>query len=124
MPTLAPTNISVPRTTIGRMTVGEQALRDLDRQLARRVGREVLAQDRELVAAEPGDGVAGTDHAFERAGDRDEELVARVVAEAVVDVLEAVEVEERDADGRLRALAARDRLAEPVDEQQAVRAGR
>ena len=63
MPTLAPTNISVPRTTIGRMTVARSRSRDLDRLVARGVGREVLAEDRELVAAEPGHGVAGTDHA-------------------------------------------------------------
>ena len=54
-------------------------------------------------------------------GDRDEELVAGVVAQAVVDVLEAVEVEEHDADARLRALAARDRLTQPVEEQQTIR---
>ena len=41
---------------------GEEPLRDLDRQVARGVEREVLAEDRELVAAEPGHGVARPDH--------------------------------------------------------------
>ena len=51
----------------------------------------------------------------------DEQLVAGIVAQAVVDVLEAVEVEEHHADARLRALATRDRLTQPVEEQQTVR---
>ena len=73
----------------------EQPLGDLDRLLARGLVGQVFAEDRELVAAEAGDGVAGPDHRLELARDRDQQLVAGVVAEAVVDVLEAVEVEEQ-----------------------------
>ena len=61
-------------------------------------GRRVVdagEHDRELVAAHPGDEVAGPDAAAQAAATRDEELVAGVVAEAVVHVLEAVEVEEQ-----------------------------
>ena len=63
-------------------------------------------QDRELVAADAGDGVRGAQRRGERAGDLDQQLVAHQVAEAVVDDLEAVEVEEEDGGQPLR-LAAR-----------------
>ena len=50
-----------------------------------------------------------------------QELVAGHVAEAVVDDLEAVEVEEEDGEVIVRApLGARDGLVEPVGEQGAV----
>ena len=99
----------------------EKTLGDLDRLLPRRLARQVLAQHGELVTAEPGDGVAGPDHRLELARHRDEQLVAGVVTQAVVDVLEPVEVEEGDANRRLRPPAPRDRLTEPVEEQQTVR---
>ena len=50
---------------------------------------------RELVAAEPGGGVALADGGADPLGDGDQQLVADAVAEAVVDVLEVVEVEEQ-----------------------------
>ncbi len=53
-------------------------------------------QDRELVAAQPRHGVAGAEKVLEPAGDAHQQLVADRVAEAVVDVLEAVEVEKED----------------------------
>src|SRR5205814_898040 len=57
---------------------------------------EVLEQDGELVAPEPGAGVALTDDALEAASHRLEDGIAGGVAEAVVDGLEVVEVEEED----------------------------
>ena len=53
------------RRTAARPT-SRQALRDLDRAFARRRRAQVLAQDRELVAAEAGDGVAGPQHRSRR----------------------------------------------------------
>ena len=103
---------------------GEEALGDLDREIASGIRRQVLAQDRELVAAEPGDRVARSDHALELPRDLDEQLVAGVVAQTVVDVLEPVEIEERDTDGRFGAATPRDRLPEPVEEEQPVRQAR
>ena len=50
-------------------------------------------------------------------GDFDEQRVADVVAQAVVDVLEAVEVEQQHADDRAPALGPADRLVEAVDEE-------
>ena len=48
-------------------------------------------------------------------------LVAARVPEAVVDGLEAVEVEEEHGQRRVLALLAADRVVEPVEEQHAVR---
>ena len=62
------------------------------------------AEHDELVAAEPGDGVAVADGAAEAVRDLDEHRVAAVVAEAVVDVLEAVEVAEQHRDAPLGAV--------------------
>ena len=76
--------------------------------------RLVLGEDRELVAAEPGDEVALTDQAADPLRHRDEELVAGGVAERVVDDLEVVEVEEEDrrhpVRPRARLVAAEDPL--------------
>ena len=73
----------------------QHALGDRDRVLL--VG-DVLAQDRELVAAEAGDGLVPAQRVAQALGDRDDQLVAGRVAEAVVDDLEAVEVEEQHRD--------------------------
>ena len=62
-----------------------------------------VAQHHELVAAEPGDEVAGPHHGTEALGHLDQELVPGVVAEAIVDQLEAVEIEEGDGGEALRA---------------------
>ena len=81
---------------------------------------DVLAQDGELVAAEPRGGVARPQHAGQARGHRAQQLVAGGVAHGVVDRLEAVEVEEEDGERRRVAAEARERLAEAVDEQGAV----
>ena len=87
---------------------------------------DVVEQERELVAAEAGDGVVGPQRRLQPARDGDQQLVADVVAERVVDELEAVEVEEQHRGAALgvAALGAADRLVEAVEEQHAVRAGR
>jgi hypothetical protein len=71
--------------------------------------------DDELVATEPGHDVLGlADHLGEALRDDDEQLVAGMVTQRVVDVLEAVEVEEDHREGplvgeqRLGALAGRE----------------
>jgi len=85
---------------------------------------QVLEQHGELVAAEAGDGVGRADAGAEPAGDGDEELVADLVAEAVVDDLEPVEVEEEDADGRRRLAGAGQGVVEAVGEEGAIGEGR
>ena len=63
---------------------------------------EAVDQDPELVAAEAGDDVAGAQVGAQPRRHRAQQLVAGVVAEAVVDQLEVVEVEEEDPDRRAR----------------------
>src|SRR5213082_3041385 len=77
---------------------------------------EALAQDHELVAAEPGDRVTWPDCVAKPPRDCDEEAVASIVAEAVVHRLETVEVAEQDCDRRRRPRQAGEGEAEPVGE--------
>ena len=115
IPMLALTTSSWP-SIVERLA--ERVLDPLRRPRAARPRRvDVVEQDRELVAAEPGDRVAGPQvAASSRRAKRDQQLVADGVAEAVVDELEAVEVEEqhgaavagsRSARGRARARGGR-----------------
>ena len=82
---------------------------------------QVLAQDHELVAAVADHGVAGPERALQSAGDLDEQIVAGVVAEPVVDAFEAVEVEEQQRERGGMAARASDRDVEPVEQEHAVR---
>ena len=76
----------------------------------------------ELVAAEAGDHVAGTQHAAQALGDDLEQAVAGPVAERVVDDLEVVEVDEQDRD--LERLRVGDRLLQALQEERCGSAGR
>ena len=97
------------------LEVVQQPLRDGHRvDLAARA----VEQQRELVAAEPGGGVALAQAAAQPVGHRAQQLVAGVVAVAVVDRLELVDVEQQHADARAAAL---ERVLEPVVEERAVR---
>ena len=65
----------------------------------------------------PGDGVAGADGRSQAFGDLDQEFVAGGVAGAVVDLLEAVEVDVEDTDRPLRAGGRGQGVVDPVVEQ-------
>ena len=82
---------------------------------------DVLEQHGELVAAEARGDVGAADGVVEPARELDEHLVARGVAERVVDGLEVVEVEEDH--GRRACLARRagDRVADLLGEHRPVR---
>ncbi len=82
-----------------------------------------VEQHGELVAAEPRQRVAGAHGRGEALGHGPQQLVAGVVAQAVVHLLEAVEVHEQHRQRRPGALGARHGLVEPVAEQGAVRQG-
>src|SRR3954451_10143288 len=71
---------------------------------------DALEHDDELVAPEPGDGVLVADDGRETGGDLAQQLVARAVAEAVVDDLEAVEVEQEDGEAAAAARADGERV--------------
>ena len=77
----------------------------------------VLDQHGELVAAEPGHGVAGPHAGVQALGHLDEQPVAGGVAEAVVDLLEAVQVEEQHGHRRRLALGPLEGVVDPVLEQ-------
>jgi hypothetical protein len=77
----------------------------------------VLDEHGELVAAEAGHGVAGPHARVEPLRDLDEEPVAGGVAEAVVDLLEAVQVEEEDGHRGRLPLGPLEGVVDPVLEQ-------
>ena len=79
---------------------------DVDRRRPR--SGAPATQHGELVAAEPGEGVAAPQRGPQPLGDLDQQRVAVVVAERVVDLLEAVEVDQQHR-GRVRRRAARAR---------------
>ena len=74
----------------------------------------------ELVAAEPGERVAAPQRGAEALGDLDQQRVAVVVAERVVDLLEAVEVDQQH---RGRVVAAQRALGAAVQERAVGQAG-
>ena len=81
---------------------------------------QVGAEDGELVAAEARHRVAGAQDAAQPAGDRDQQPVDGVVAEALGHLLEAVEVDhQHGCQGGLTAQAGHGHL-QPVQEQAAV----
>ena len=82
---------------------------------------DVLEDDRELVAAEPGQGVPGAHHRAQPVGHLDEQRVAGGVAEAVVDHLEHVEVQEHQDQAAPGPALPRQAVLDPVGEQQPVR---
>ncbi len=82
--------------------------------------RRPFGQDDELVAAEPPDGVALPEDADEPMGHGLEDLVAGVVAQRVVDVLEVVEVDEQRGHRSVLAPGADEHLVGSVEDQGAV----
>ena len=118
MPMLAVTDTLRSRGVDRSPDVGQDALGERDD--VGLVG-DVLADDDELVAAQPGHGVARPQRRVDAARDADQHLVADVVAERVVDVLEPVEVDEQHGDGARAAVRAGQRGVEPVAQQPPVR---
>ena len=89
--------------------------------LGGRVGAvEVLQQHDELVAAEARGGVAGADAVGQALGHVDQRGVAGAMAEAVVDGLEVVDVEEHDPELALLSARTADRVAHALHEQRPV----
>ena len=81
---------------------------------------DVLGEHGELVAAEARDRVSGAQRLLDPGGHGGEQLVAGGVAEAVVDELELVEVEEEHRDRGLAPAGDREGVLEPVEEEVAV----
>ena len=89
-------------------------------------GREIgraRQQHRELVAAQPRHGVDPAQRPLQPRTDLGQQQVAEVMPESVVDVLEAVEVEQQHRHRHPGALGGVDRHVDPVVEQGAVGQG-
>ena len=82
---------------IGRADGGDDAAGDRLQRI--RIGG-ADGDDGEFVAAEPRDQIVAAHHAAQALGDVEDELVADVVAERVVDVLEVIEVDVEHGRGR------------------------
>ena len=76
-----------------------------------------VEHDRELVAAEPRERVALPQRLLQARADLAQHLVARRVPERVVELLEAVEVDQQQGDVAVLVL---DRLGQPVEQMAAV----
>ncbi|MCY1409390.1 hypothetical protein D9M71_247390 [compost metagenome] len=87
----------------GRFQGAHQALGDQRRGVG---SIDAVQQDGEFIAAHPRQRVALPQAGAESRGDLDDEQVAGQVAQAVVDQLEAVEVDEQHREGRLPMAAA------------------
>ena len=102
----------------------ERVLERVEHALGQRqrlaVALDVLGEDHELVAAEARDRVAVAHQLGQPLGDGDQQPVADVVSEVVVDRLELVEVDEQHRHDAVAAVQARERLARAVHQQQAV----
>ena len=85
----------------------------------REVG-DAVEEDGELVAAEACDRVGRPDRGAETGCDLPQDAVAGRVAEAVVDGLELVEVDEHDRDRRSGALGAGERMLDTIREERPV----
>ena len=86
-----------------------------------RVGQAARGHDdRELLAADPADGVARAHDREEDRRDLGEDVVAGRVAVHVVDALEVVEVEHHERDGRLVGRGDEELLPEPLVERAVV----
>ena len=85
---------------------------------------DVRQEHGELVAAEPGDHVAGAQRALDPLRDDLEQPVADLVAEGVVDLLEPVEVEEEQRERLAAAGALLEGAVEGPEQELAVRAAR
>jgi hypothetical protein len=95
-----------------------RALGDGDRLLG---ATDVAADDHELVAAKARHGVAGAQRLVQAGRELEQQVVAGAVAQAVVDELEVVDVEEEDRHPGLAAVRLGQCDREAVDEERAVR---
>ena len=114
---LAPEAQLVLADAVGLAELVQQLLRH--RRGLARLG-DVLQQHAELVAADARDEVVAAHAGAQARGDHLQQAVADLVAEAVVDLLEVVQVEEQERRGLVVAPGVRHRLARALGEHRAV----
>ena len=108
MPTLI---VAGSESEVGRTALGDLRAQVLA-QLQRALDIGLRHQDRELVAGEPGDDIGGANPLAHHPGDLADQVVAGVVAERVVDRLEAVDVDDHHRAAAAVASAEGDVLVE------------
>ena len=120
MPTLADSVIgsSVPASTNGSARTWPIRLARTSTSVA---AVQVLAQEDELVAGEPGERVARADQSREPVRDRYQQLIADLMAVDVVDLLEPVEVDEQNRRGRAHTFGALGDVVDSFLQEQPVR---
>ena len=106
--------LDLERLRYGFLQLGCDAVQDL------RIF-EILDDDHELVAAEPGKQIGFAQRGRERGGDPLQELVADAVSERVIDVLEPVQIDKKHPDALAGALGLGDRLGQAFLEQHTIR---
>lgn len=121
MPMLAETTTSIPSRRMG----GLMTARRRDVTVAMMVSRVagswgVLAEQDEFVTGQAGEGVAGAQGRAQALSDFDQDVVAGLVAEGVVDGLEAVQVDERQRDATAAAGSGGQGVFDAVVEQSPV----
>ena len=87
-------------------------------------GADAGLDDGELVAAEAGEGIGPAQEVAQAVGDLLDQLIARLMAIGVVDVLEAVKVEKEHGDPAFHASEPTEFAVEPLGEDEAVRQAR
>ena len=117
MPMLAVTRHSWPLSSIGLITA-DSSLRAMHAGLL--AVAQILQQHHELVAAQARHDVAGAQALLQALGHFAQQRVAGLVAEAVVDELEAVEVDEQHRKLALVATRQREHVVEQLAEHHAV----
>ena len=109
---------SIPFETERLVQHGLEALGD---ELGAGRQRHAFGEHDELVTAEAADGVAVAQHAGETGGHCPQELVARLVPQGVVDVLEVVEVHEQGGHRSVLTPSACQHLLGSVEDECTVR---
>ncbi len=89
-------------------------------QLGQRVRADGVDDHHELVAAEAPDGVVVAQHRLQPRADLSQDLVAGVMAEAVVDLLEAVDVDEQRGRADAQAPCTREHLLGTVEHERSI----
>jgi hypothetical protein len=101
--------------------VGEDRQDPIGNVHAQVTGVDTFDDEGEFVASQSRDGVRSPHRLLQCGCDQAQKLVARPMAQAVVDELEVVQVEKHHRDPAVAPAAARQRLAETIQEEQSIR---
>ncbi len=110
--------------TISGRRIGDERMLEVVEHLARGKLRAIdvggRQHHRELIAAEPRDRIGRAQRVAQARRHFLQHLIAGVMPERVVDLLEAIEIEQQHGEALVIAMRAQDRLLQPIEEQRAV----